>query len=167
MGQNKCDELSKFIYTNTESKNVYNETYLMGKDAIPCLIDLIDINKKTLVGFQDPKSSTIYPFTFNNQIGIKAAYLIEFILSKDSIEAIKGVEWEQKIKPYRIYQYGVIVKKENNTPVLEPLNYDDMKELKEIYSKWWQLNKEKPLELLRKEWKGNNLILNNSCYKWI
>jgi hypothetical protein len=166
-GQKKCNELYKFIFTNTAQKNVYYETHLMGKDAIPCLIDFIDTDKKSIVGFQDPKSSTIYSFNFKNYIGIEAAYLIELILSKDSIETVKSNEWEQNVKPYRIYGYGVIVKIRNKEPILEPLDYGDMKVLKDIYLKWWQSNKEKSIELLRKEWKENKHILNNSNYKWI
>lgn len=166
-GQYKCDELYKFIFLNTAQRNVYYETHKIGKDAIPCLVDFIDMDKKTFVGFQDPKSSTIHPFTSNNYIGIKAAYLIEFILSKDSIVTVKSDDWEQKSKPYRIHEFGVIVKIKNNEPILEPLDYEDMKVLKEIYFKWWQLNKDKPIELLRKEWKENKHILDNSYYKWI
>lgn len=166
-GQDKCDDLYKYIFTNTAQKNVYYNTYLMGKGPIPCLIDFIDTNKISMVGFQDPKSSTIHSFTFKNYIGIDAAYLIELILSKDSIEITKGDDWEQKVKPYRIYGYGIIVKTKNNEPILEPLNYEDMKAIQAIYLKWWQSNKDKPIELLRKEWKENKHILENSPYKWI
>jgi hypothetical protein len=165
--QKKCDELYKFLFVNTGQENIFNETYLMGKDIIPCLIDFIDINKKTFIGFQDPKSSNIYPFISDNYIGIRAAYLIEFVLSKDTITTSKSDLWEQEIEPYRIYKYGVIVNTQNKEPIPKSLNSEDIKVLKEIYLKWWQSNKEKPLEQLRKEWKENKHILDNSSYKWI
>ena len=166
-GQKKCDELYKFIFTNTAQKNVYYEIHLMGKDAIPCLIEFMDTDKKSVVGYKDPYSSIIEPFVFNNYIGIKAGYLIEFIIAKDSVENVSVDVWKDKLNPYRLFEYCVIVKTENNKPILEPLDYIDMKVLKEIYLKWWQLNKDKPIELLRKEWKENKHILDNTPYKWI
>lgn len=166
-GQEKCDELYNFIFTNTGEKNVYSDVHSMGKDVIPCLISFIDRDKKSVVGFQDPKSSTIHSFTFKNYIGIKAAYLIEFILSKDTVESVKSNYWEQQTKPYNLFGYSIIVRTENDNPILKPLDYEDMKVLKGIYLKWWQLNKGKSIEVLRKEWKENKRILNYSKYKWI
>lgn len=166
-GKTKCDELYKFIYTNTAEKNIIYQIHLMGKDAIPCLIDFIDLDKKSVVGFQDPKFSTIYPFIINNYIGIKAGYLIEFILAKDSVENVSIDVWENETNPYLLFDYCVIVKTDNNKPILEPLDYKDTKVLKDIYLKWWKTNKDKPIELLRKEWKENKHILDNSTYKWI
>jgi len=166
-GQIDCNDLYKHFFTDTKHKDVYHDILLMDKANVSCLISYIDKNQKTSVGFIDPKASTLQSFNFNNYIGIKAAYFIEFFLSKDSIETINGSEWEQKIKPYRIYKSGVIVKTIDGSPILETLSYKDMKRIKGIYRKWWNKNKNKAVNQLRKEWGKEKHILDGTCYIWI
>lgn len=79
--------------------------------------------------------SNIPAFMINNRKGIEYAYLIELIMSKDSIEAVEDTweadDWEMAISPYRIYKNGVIVKKDKkNEPILEPLSHKDMQKIK-------------------------------------
>jgi hypothetical protein len=61
----------------------------------------------------------------------------------------------------------VIVKIKGNKPVLEPLHYHDMKAIKGIYLDWWEANKDKPIQELRKMRTDNNHILDGSNYQWI
>ena len=157
-GQKKCEELYHVVFNNNIVK-AGNQVVSFGKDAIPCLIDMIDVKKESSVGFQDPNSSST-SLTFRNCAGISAAYLIELILSKDSLlntAMIDGV---------RIYQIGVIVKIKKNNPVLEKLNYNDMLVIKKIYTKWWELNKRKTIVQLRDEWRKNKNILGKK-FRWV
>ncbi|WP_455585701.1 hypothetical protein [Bacteroides sp.] len=161
-----CNFLENISLGNITAER-YNEIFMSGKNSIPCLIDLIDTdNKELIVGFQDPLSSVINPF-MTNYVGMKYAYLIEFILSQDRIEVVKGNNWKEMISPYCIYKYGIIVtKNENNRPVLKPLTYKDMKLIKKMYRNWWEENKGKSIEVLRKEWKTNGPVLSGN-YIWI
>ncbi|MDJ1473643.1 hypothetical protein [Xanthocytophaga flava] len=152
---------------NAEKTNIYYEVHPKGKSAIPCLLDLIDTDRKSFVGFQDPESSSVNSFSSNNYSGINVAYLVELILAKDSIVVRKSSTWKTQVEPYRIYTYGVIVKNVNNSPLLRPLEYSDMKTLKDIYLAWWKLNKNKSIEQLRRDWKAGKGPLATSKYKWI
>ncbi|CAN5746524.1 hypothetical protein BH10BAC2_BH10BAC2_44010 [soil metagenome] len=122
-----------------------------GEDAIPYLIAVIDKEEKGFLGFNDPLSSKLYLFNYN-YVGLRAAYMIELILADTS--------------NYKIYEYAVIVKKEFNEPQMTALSAVDMKELKNIYEKWWDSNKLKPLKELSKEWKANKRIIDGSSYLW-
>ena len=149
------------------------EMLALNKQIIPCLIDSIDIDRISFIGFVNPMKSNIsYHF---NQIGIKYVYNIDYILSKDSIETVNKIwndnedslHWEELTRPYRIYNIGIIVKQdENNKPILEPLTYKDMVSIKKMYFDWWKKNKEKSIEILREEFrKGNNIL--KLPYVWI
>ena len=143
------------------------------KQIIPCLIDSIDTDRTSLIGFINPiKSNISYHF---NQIGIEYAYNIDYILSKDSIETVNKIwndnedflHWEEITKPQRIYNIGIIVKQDkNNQPILEPLTHEDMINIKKMYFDWWKENKEKPIETLREEFRKGNKIL-TLPYVWI
>jgi hypothetical protein len=150
------------------------EMLSLNKQIIPCLIDSIDTGRTSFIGFLNPISSYIGNYHFN-QIGIKYAYNIDYILSKDSVETVRQTwndsedfsHWAEKTKPYRIYNIGVIVKQdENSQPILEPLNLKDMAQIKKMYSEWWKRNKDKPLETLREEFRKGNKIL-HLPYVWI
>lgn len=150
------------------------EILSLNKQIIPCLIDSIDVNKTSFVGFKDPRSSYIGSYIFN-QYGIMYAYWIDYILSKDSVETVKKTwsdddslsHYNEWTKPYRIYSEGVIVKlDENNKPILEPLTHEDMIKIKKMYLDWWEKNKNKPIKTLRAEFRSGNKILKYP-YAWI
>lgn len=179
--QNECDcprlrYLGIITSIDTLSaSHLYETILLQNKSIIPCLIDSIDILEEGFVGFQNPISSTLHAFTIGNQRGINYAYLIEFILSRDTIESVKHTwgadqnlsHWDETIKPYRIYEYGVIVKKDSNgNPMSDALTHDDMIVIKSFYSEWWRANKNKPFEVLREERKKGARILKDP-YIWI
>ena len=168
--QNICDSLGIPI----DSSDIYYEILLLNKQLIPYLIDCIDINKTSFMGFKNPIDSYIGNYHFN-QYGIRYAYLIDYVLSKDSIEIVNKnweeqedwIHWDELTKPYRIYRIGVIVKQdENNKPILEPLTHEDMVKIKKMYSDWWKQNKDKSIETLRKEFRKENKIL-KLPYVWI
>ena len=66
----------------------------------------------------------------------------------------------------KIYEYAVIVKTEQDQPQMTSLSLTDMQELKKIYEKWWDDNKQKSLSELSKEWKENKRIIDGSSYIW-
>lgn len=149
------------------------EMLSLNKQIIPCLIDSIDTDRTSFVGFVNPMKSNIgYHF---NQIGIQYAYNIDYILSKDSIETVMQtwndnedfLHWAEKTKPYRIYNIGVIVEQDDNgQPILEPLTHKDMVIIKKMYSEWWKRNQDKPIKTLREEFRKGSKIL-QLPYVWI
>lgn len=124
----------------------------IGKSAIPYLINAIDKNRKGFVGFQSLSSSDL-SLTANNYVGIRAAYMIECILS-DSTNT-------------QIYDKGVIVRKSKDKIIHKPLEYDDVIKIKRIYSEWWDKNKAKSIEQLKTDLKENKGILDNPYYVWM
>lgn len=169
-GQNSCNLSKKSLYSIT-----YEDALSLNKHIIPCLIDSIDASGTSFIGFKNPISSYIGNYHLN-QKGIRYAYLVDYILSKDSIETVNKtwnegedlLHWTELTKPYRIYNIGIIVKQDKNgKPLLDALNHNDMVIIKSLYEKWWKENKSKSIELLRKEWKEKGSILRNSEYMWI
>ena len=150
------------------------EMLSLNKQIIPCLIDSIDVEKTSFIGFLNPTSSYVGNYHFN-QYGIKYAYNIDYILSKDSVETAINtwsedecfLHWDEITKPYRIYDYGIIVKLDvNDKLILEPLTHKDMVTIKKIYLDWWNGNKDKSIETLREEFRRGNKIL-QPPYVWI
>ena len=135
-----------------DDENLYNQFKLFGKEAIPLLIDAIDKDKLGFVGFKDANSSSLYMF-HQNYVGIRAAYMIEYLLSGTST--------------IRIYEFGVIVKKEKSGQLkMEALTYNEVRDIKRIYEDWWEKNKNESMDELNKVWKQNKSPLNNSSYSW-
>ena len=130
-----------------DDAKLYKEFKSYGKKAIPYLIEVIDTEKKGFMGYNDPESSAAY--AHHNCVGIRAAYMIEYILSGSSKS--------------QIYENGLIVKKSN---IYLDLTFAEMKEVKKIYEKWWLKNQNTPLTSLIKSWKAGNSILKNSDYCW-
>lgn len=167
-----CDSLISYI--SKLGNPIFDTVYIRGIKAIPCLIDHLDDSKNSPFGFKNPKSSYIPSFFLKgNQIGIKYAYLIELILAKDTLESSPDFDWnknnwEEATKPYRIYDYCVIVRKdENQKPIEDILTNDDMKKIKLIYLAWWKKNQNKSIEQLRNDYKQNGSILKDSDYMWV
>jgi len=98
------------------------------------------------------------------------AYLVDYILLKDSIETVEKNRNDNRAdltEPYGVYNLGIIFKQdENNQPILEPLTHEDMVKIKKMYLKWWKKNKGKPIETLREEFRNGNKIL-QPPYVWL
>ena len=54
---------------NTKGLNEYCEFLKMGKEIIPDLINSIDTDQKRIMGFHDPKSSTLL-FSISNKFSL-------------------------------------------------------------------------------------------------
>lgn len=169
IGGNECRKISNILFNDSSEKKKYLEIYEMGKEIIPCLISMIDTNKVSKVGHINPKNSFVPScILLDNYSGIEAAYFIERIISLDKTKSDNSDSVNKEIYSFQIFNYGVIVKRGNvpnkNYP---PLSLSDMKIIKKIYQKWWELNKDKSIEQLRKDWKENKHPLDGSNYKWI
>ena len=108
-----CNSFEKTLFSMS-----LQEMLLLNKQIIPCLIDSMDTQKTSFVGYKNPMSSYIENYHIN-QIGVNYAYKIDYILSKDSIETIPKTwndnegfaHWAEITRPCRIYNIGVIVKR--------------------------------------------------------
>ena len=154
------------------SPKVMKEIHSYGKDIIPYLISQIDRGKKVSISsnFVNPYDSNLRNMVM---VGVNYAYMIELILGKDSIMdnvafADGNGVWYEKMKLYRLYGQCVIIrKKDKDNPQKSKMTVDDMKTIKAIYNKWWESNKDKNLDALRKKWREEGSPLQNSPYMWI
>lgn len=125
----------------------------IGKDAIPALISVIDNNERGYIGFLESSSSSLTRLN-DGFVGIRAAYMIEYILADTN--------------QIELYKYAVIVNNENNRPYnFTPLTLSDMKEIKRSYNDWWRKNKQKSFNELKNDWRKNKRVLDGSKYIWI
>jgi hypothetical protein len=147
------DSLSKLLVNKERNDNeeLYSKFSEFGVKSIPYLINVIDKDETGFVGYQDKNSSTIYPIHYN-YVGIRAAYMIEYIIAGSH---------EQKL-----FNYCVIVKRINSKVIMESLTMDDMKSIKDYYKSWWSKNESKSPDELSEEWKHENRVLSNTNYLW-
>lgn len=145
----------------------------MGKDIIPILIEHIDDDmKRHFIEFEDYYDRPS-PHYFYNYIGIKYAYLIEFMMKAETMkyksmsELPERETWSNPGKFVKIFKEGILFKKDDSGEIIEDrLTLEDMVIVKGIYQEWWEKNKDKSLSDMRKEWKETNGILSNSNYIW-
>lgn len=145
----------------------------MGKDIIPILIEHIDDDKKRpFIEFEDYYDRPS-PRYFYNYIGIKYAYLIEFMMQTESMkyksmsEVAKKDVWSNPGRFVKIFKECILFRKDDSGGVIEDrLTLEDMGIVKGIYQEWWEKNKDKSLSDIRQEWKKTNGILSNSNYIW-
>ena len=154
--------------------NVMKEIHSYGKDIIPYLISQIDKGKMVVPGFVNPYESNLGNTVMGCPLGVNYAYMIELILAKDSImdniHFFDGAYsiWYDKMEQYKIYHQCVIIKKKDkDNPQKSEMTVDDMKTIKAIYNDWWESNKDKDLDTLRKKWREKGSPLQNSPYMWI
>ena len=152
-----------------------DSVYIMGKEAIPLLINDIDRKEKLFIGFGKRHLSTFPPvYWSDNYRGIRSAYFIEYIMRRDSIykhnkksldKFMSDSEAKEMVLGNLFYYLGnsnVIAKNDNN----KPLTYEDMQKVKVIYERWWRANRHKSIDELRKEsWRKP--ILRESPYHWM
>jgi hypothetical protein len=109
-----CDGFSQNLvrsanqYVNGLSDSVtINSIYESGKEAIPILIELIDIDKKGMPGFSNQFSSNVD--LSKKYIGMNAAFMIELILSTDKINLpLTQYQGTNLITPVEGISLGVI-----------------------------------------------------------
>ncbi|TKG89831.1 hypothetical protein EYV94_24745 [Puteibacter caeruleilacunae] len=106
------------------------------------------------MAMRHPYSSYIHPESNSYHFkGIVAAYMIEFILARDL--AKKTIKKSSKSNQHFNHAYvewyylkggsNLVVRNANN----QALTCSDIKALKQIYSEWWELNKDKTIVQLR------------------
>ncbi len=125
----------------------------LGKEAIPYLIDLIDIPIYGYHGTLDPRSSLIKIADVSIQPqGMKAIYIIKLILT------------QQKNTQSLIYESITYKYIDGKIQIHEPLTVVDMQEIKKIFQKWWQKNKNKTAKELKHDFEKGRGPLYNSPY---
>lgn len=136
--------------------DLYRKFLVYGRDAIPVLIKKMDVNQKTYSGYFYPRNSNLMSLV--NYDGVYAAYMIEFILSREKLDEtkIQDPTW------YVLFNRDVIIRPKE----MRPLEFKDMLAIQRIYTAWWEVNKGRPIEELRTEWKNKNRPLLNSVYTW-
>jgi hypothetical protein len=159
--QLSIDSLTKLLVMPKKGHDILfqNKIVSYGKKAVPYLINVIDTDSTGSVGYHDPSSSELYLFNIN-YIGLRAAYLIEIILSGKKIATLFPYDVGE------IYQYGVIVKVQKGNPIMKSLEIEDMIEIKKIYKKWWETNKLNSLKKLRENWRNKKRVLKGTSYTW-
>ena len=152
---------------------VMDAIFEKGEKIIPLLINSIDIDDEMgRCGYINPYYSDISGWVLSGPVGINYAYMIELILSKDSIEHTIGVDpidsgWEKVMRPYLLYKQCVIVKKDNlGNPIIGKLKVEDMRTIKKLYFDWWEENKHSGIKEMRKQWRKKH-IFENQRYMWI
>jgi len=121
----------------------------IGKRSIPYLIAAIDRDHKALIGYIRREESNLSKHI--TYVGVKSAYMIEYLLSDSS--------------DYHIYYEEVICRvPKPNQP--ETLTLSDLKSIKKYYQSWWQKNKGKSLKELQAEWKAGERPLTGTNYEW-
>lgn len=118
--------------------------------------------KRVLARLNDPQSSAnqnIY-----SSVGILSAFIIELIVRRDSLK----IDRKDKIitllggnsDNYPFWE-GLIVKSD-----YAKLKDEDLGEIQEIYQSWWERNREKSIEELRRNSKDGASILQGTKFKW-
>jgi hypothetical protein len=145
-------EVAKLVEKDRPNENIIFEVLKQfDKKAIPFLIENIDRDETGFLGFNDPNESTLYLIN-QNFVGLRSAYMLELLLSGEN--------------EFQIYKYGVIVKIVEGDIQMKSLTLNDMREIKKIYSLWWNANKNKSMDELKKNWKAQS-ILDGSRYTWV
>ncbi|HTE00399.1 MAG TPA: hypothetical protein VK668_13995 [Mucilaginibacter sp.] len=147
------NSVRKLLYEqHFENKDtaLYHQFLNYGKNVIPYLIDNVDNKRKEYGGNFNPLNSNLYQIA--NFDGVHAAYVVELILSNSANAKAR----------YVLFNRDIIVKDAGYLP----LEYNDMIEIKRLYNNWWILNKEKPIDKLREDWRNKKRPLSGSHYNW-
>jgi hypothetical protein len=139
------------------------QLYKMGKNAIPLLIDAIADPTRTQLILVNPTVSNREGEDLSPYFGVLACYLIEWIQATEYINESDFINspflFGDPPDSY-IYEYGRIMVDGRN------ISKDDLSQLKAIYRTWWQNNRRKKLEELRRDWKMKKRPLNDTRYYW-
>jgi len=157
--QNIDEKVQRLLHPEKSDMDISLELLSYGKDAIPFLIKVIDVNEKGFIGFKDPLDSRI-PDAIYNSLGMRAAYEIELILAMDERANFKNKRYNH------LFGYGYIVRTVEKEQ-LKAMTNEDMKVIKAIYLKWWGQNKTKNINQLKNDWQKGHQPLSNSGFIWI
>ena len=134
---------------------LYQQFLKYGVSSFPYLIKDIDKKSKNYIGFSRPLNSNLKILV--NYDGVFEAYMIEFILG-----TIKLNDADIKQDKHMLFTRNIIIKSGDSAD----LKYADIINIKMIYSNWWEHNKNKSIEELRKDWANNKRPLSGSKYRW-
>lgn len=160
-----------------EDKSGVEYIWSLGKDAIPYLIDSIGSKRYTVIDFYCPIDSNLGNYYY--PAGWKYVYLIDFILTKTSIDNLFDIKkldssewgysfdgWRGILSPYLINGCYDLLRVTPDPDSIVKVNTDDMTIIQKVYAEWWQKNKDKSLTEMRREWKNNPHILTNYGFAW-
>ena len=161
-GQDKIKENIKLLKSEdfSEHRRALYELHDSGREAIPFLIEEISNEDSIVLFLGNPKSSQYSRWGPSIYIGVLAAYLIDLIIERDSInenEFFSSNLYLGDIKNY-LYWDGVIIRKDN----MELITVRDLLCIQKIYRQWWSKNKRTSFYILRKQ----KLPLEDTCYLW-
>jgi len=159
VSQNIDTKIQRLLHPEKSDADISPEPLSYGKDAIPHLIKVIDVNEKAFIGFKNPLDSRI-PDAMYNSLGMRAAYEIELILATNEKAKLKDRKYNH------LFRYGYIVR-DVEKEQLKAMTNADMKIIKAIYLKWWNQNKTKNIDQLRNDWKKGYQPLSKSAFIWI
>jgi hypothetical protein len=152
-------KVQQLLHPPKSNVDIDLELLSYGKNAIPHLIKVIDVNEKGFVGFMDPLDSRI-PDAMYNSLGMRAAFEIELMLAIDAKASLKSKKHDH------VFRYGYIVRRVEKEQ-LKAMTNEDMKIIKAIYLNWWNQNKTKNIDQLRNDWKKGVQPLSKSAFVWI
>lgn len=137
--------------------------HALGKRAIPRLIDTVTDSRPAQDLLKNPRSSNLQLANLESSLGLVCAYLIELILGREAvrIDASSGEGFFLGAAQNYPYWDGLIVNAQGRV-----IKVQDLREVKSIYQKWWDTNKDKPLDELRRDWSAGRGPLAGSEYRW-
>jgi hypothetical protein len=98
-------------------------------------------------------------------IGRLSAYIIEMILGREKlIEPIYPKDFEFMLGPHAsnyVYGVGIITKEQGKL-----IDAKDLVHVQKAYVGWWEKNKDKPIEELRRDWSLGITPLSRSLFSW-
>ncbi len=147
-----------------EKQQALAKLHEAGLPSIPVLISAIDADSGFTIPLSDPTSSYIPPGLLDLRPGLIAAHAIELILACDSLMFAAGDSlWVLGVvREHYVFTHGLIGREGQD----RGLTVEEIDEVKTLYEKWWQVNKNKSLDQLRSDWKNSKRPLSNSGYGW-
>lgn len=92
--------------------------------------------------------------------GVIYAYVVELILGRDTLQDDKDCTFLLGTGDY-VYGHGLIMRGDN------VIRATELAQVKQLYSRWWEENRNKGLSALRLEWKKFARPLSDSKYHWM
>lgn len=133
-----------------------------GKTSIPLLIDNIS-EKRGAFAFELKNPLNQKKEQFYLSFGFLYAYLVELILAKDTLEIdLESKKLLMSSDNYIFWEGSVIPGLSDRIVTAD----EALIEIQRYYRQWWNENKHKSLQQLRKEWKLGKRPLNGSKYGW-
>ena len=152
-----------------------------GQELLPILIDNLDRDLYVPYLYILNPFDSYCPPSDDIPIGMKYAYLVEYILADKHIpqnakyETNSYVGCNDSIEAYRLINanmhslYGVIIRNTKYDHYLSRrLIMEDMIPIKGLYKTWWEKQQGKSIREIREEWEAKGILNSrNIFYKWI